>query len=468
MRMKSLLLGAASVAFAAAASASYTGYTDTVNQNGDGVFRGWICNPQNPSYYYGGLVKVLIYRNGRYVGRTTNFTEERPDAAPYCGGNPAAGWRFTIPTEEYNGAVGAWVAKIDLGSDANEQLIPYAGGGTVLNATLPFNPYLFYTSPTCYNYWETPWAFSTTPASVLNYATAYWGFGVKVNGVVPTAEVTNWNGGIYTGTTVPNEWRSYTQRGDNRSTGNEYQDTLLGRSMLQVNCTSIGFMLNNFWLDDTTNPAAQYGLSYGISDDRKLAVGTNFQNALNQYQPYRKSTSAQVHRPFATAGTSLVIQADVVVPNFYIEQVSGAVQVGQANFYLVFWDTQSGKQLQYVLGIWDSRSSLAGGGATTGGFDIAPFVGQSANYTNGPFAIFESGQWTPGTLFSADRHFRARVTQASFLAAVNQVNSTQFTNFSTDLSNYVLIDASVGIETTGPRLSLSASARNVYVYMTRY
>lgn len=132
------------------------------------------------------------------------------------------------------------------------------------------------------------------------------------------------------------------------------------------------------------------------------------------------------------------------------------------------WCASSGRQLSYVLGIWDNRSEQAGGGATAGGFDISPFVAQSANFTNGPFAIWESGQWTPGTVFSEYRHFQARITQSGFMTAINQVNATQGTNFSTDLSKYVLTDASVGIETTGPSYSLGASAKNVYVYMPRH
>ena len=91
MYAKSFIIGAISVGFSALAVANYSGYADTINQNSDGVFRGWVCDPNNTSYYYGGLVKVLIYRNGRYVGRTTNFTETRLDAQPYCGGNNAAG-----------------------------------------------------------------------------------------------------------------------------------------------------------------------------------------------------------------------------------------------------------------------------------------------------------------------------------------------------------------------------------------
>lgn len=469
MFKKSLIFGAVSLAIATSAAASFVGFADIVNLNSDGVFHGWVCTPENPTYY-GGLVKVLIYRNGRYIGRTTNFGEYRPDAAPYCGGNNYAGWNFTIPEEEFDGQVASWTATIDL--EATEQPIP-DGGGNATTAVLPTKSQVWYVQPYCYQTWEAPAAFSSRPGSVLGYPTAFWGFDVNVNGVAPMAPVSNWNGGVYTGTQVPDADRSSTQRGDDRSTGNEYQDTLLGRSMLQLNCTSAGFMLNNFWLDGftnpapQTNPAAQYGIVYGISNDRKLTISPGFQSVLNIYQPYRTSASVPLHRPFATANTSLMIAADVVVPNSYSQPTTEGPQVGQANLYVYFWDTVSGRQLAYVLGIWESRPEQTGGAVGVGFDGLAVYVAQTANYTDGPYATWEGGQWTPGTVFSQDRHYQARITRSNLLNAINEANSFYSINLSTDLGNYVLTDASVGIETFGPNYSLGASARNFSVYMTR-
>ena len=60
------------------ARAAYVGYVDSVNGAGDALVSGWACNTAQPD----STADVLIYREGRYVGRATSGAIELKMGGP--------------------------------------------------------------------------------------------------------------------------------------------------------------------------------------------------------------------------------------------------------------------------------------------------------------------------------------------------------------------------------------------------
>lgn len=448
-------------------TSGYIGSVDTLNNGGDGVVRGWVCDQRAPNAQLG----VLIYRNGRYVGRTTTYTDYRPDVpnAGFCSGNVNSGWRFELPDEEYDGRSSFWEAKV---ATPSEPSLNHAMTSTGITALIPAKQIVNYVQPRCFQPIDAAFSMGKLPGEVLDRPVATWAFNTKINDARPNSPVSTWNGGVYTGTHIPLEWRGALQIGDARSNGSELLDTQIGRSMHQLTCTSAGLMLNNFWLDTIPNEeviggaGAFFGTTFGFRDDPKLKISTHTRSLIAEFQPGRINAQSRVNRPFATPGASLVFAGDIVIPAFYIEQHGANTPVGQANFYTYFWDTQSGNVIGYVMGIWATGASLN----TTAsiGFDgYNIFVSHPTNSANGLYASWEAGFASSGQTFSADRTFRARISREQLLNAINQANTQYGAGFSTNPENYLLTDALFGIEAARQNVSIGASVRNFHVYMAR-
>lgn len=330
----------------------------------------------------------------------------------------------------------------------------------------------------CYTTADVASHFSERPGKVLDQPALGWGFTVSVNGSIPLSPVTTWNGGVHTGTNVPqSDWYAM-QRGDARTSGSEQADILTGRSMLQLNCNSAGIMLNNFWLDPVANeataggPQAAYSTVFRFNDDRpKLNISSGLLNTLQTYQPGRFSTGAAVHRPFATLGTSFVMDAYVVAPAFYISAANASYMPGgQMSYFVYFWDTKSGNSFAVLFALWATKdvAGTAGVGHDGNTFFVGQRVGGSA-----PFGMWLAGSaadWTPSVTFSTDRHFSIKITRDHLVTAIAAINATpgSGTPLSTDPADYVLTDVGYQAEIAFPNMSMGASVRNFSAYLTRY
>lgn len=443
------------------------GNLDTVNQNGDGLFRGWVCDPDAPQ----STKKILVFRDGNYVGRTATGTESRPDAAGYCGGSENAGWSFTIPVEEYYGANSSWSAKIE-DADNVEQDYPATWGVTSILATLPAVSTINYITPYCFLN-DANKGIAGKPGSLLDTLASFWNFNTKVNGVPPLERVTSYDAGIYTGVnTTPFE--SYMQRGDNRTSGSKEADIATGRSVLQRYCRAAGIMMNSYWLDDVPGEkGGQHGIVWSFKDDRKLNITPALRKILAEYQPGRISTSAAVRRPFA-AGTSssLVLEGDIKIPWFYV--IGQPDASGQGNYYVYFWDTQSGNSIAIAINLWDSRHESEWNHEHRVRYDgVTWYASQSISDPSGlRYATPEAGSWKSILPKPEDRRFataeryRVRLTADNLRNVIDDIRRSGSLPLSVKLHDYVLTDAIFGTEING-RMSLGASIANLSVYAER-
>ncbi len=446
---------------------TFIGNLDTVNQNGDGLFRGWACDLAAPQ----AVLKILIFRDGEYVGRTTTGTEYRPDAAPYCAGQRNCGWRFVIPAEEYYGAGADWSARIE-GIDNMESDYPATWGVKSIHAMLPGIPRVNYIFPYCF--WEDATSgITTTPGSRLDTLVSFWNFNTKVNGTTPLERVTTYDAGAYTGVnTTPFEF--YLQRGDNRSSGSREADLAAGRPVLQRYCTSAGIQVNSAWLDDLPGEkGGQHGVAWSFTEDRKLNIAPGLRQVIADYQPGRIKPLAPVRRPFAAgASSALVFEGNIKVPSFHTDGQSGAS--GQANYYVYFWDTRSGNSIAIVINLWDSRYDEEWNHQHRVSFDgVTQYASQSISDSSGlRYATLEAGTWRSSKPNPEDRkfataeHFQVKVSGENLTNVINDINQASGLALSSKLRDYVLTDAIFGVEISG-LMSLGASIANFSVYASR-
>lgn len=446
---------------------AFIGNMDTVNQNGDGVFRGWLCDLAAPR----AVKNILIFRDGDYVGRTTTGTEYRPDAAPYCAGNRNCGWKFTIPVEEYYGPGSYWSAKIEEAGNV-ELDFPATWGVTSIFATLPTISTVHYIVPYCF--WEDATkGITATPGLRLDTVVSFWNFNTKVNGLTPVERVATYDAGVYTGVnTAPFEY--YLQRGDNRSSGSVEEDIAAGRSVLQRYCTSAGILTNTAWLDRVPGEkGGQHGVTWSIKDDRKLQLAPNLRQIILTYQPNRIKPTALTRRPFAAGSpSSLVFEGDIRIPSFHTNGQEG--NSGQLNYYVYFWDTQSGNIITIVINLWDSRSDDEWNHEHRIRFDgVTHFASQSISDSTGfRYATPEAGTWRSSMPNPEDRkfataeRFRVRVRAENLMNVINDIRQTSGIALSPRLRDYVLTDTLFGMEIAG-LMSLGASITNFSVYANR-
>lgn len=436
-----------------------TGNMDVVNPNGDHKFHGWVCSSTNPA----AVQKILIYRDNKYVGRTTTG-DSRPDvsAAGYCSGNNYTGWSFTIPEEEFSGMSSSWSATVE--DSSNIEFMHPSFGSTSVSATLPLISKVSYISPICF--WEdaSNGGIVAKPGAIFDSLASFWNFSTKINGVQPLDRVTTYDAGVYTGTnTAPYQWNF--QRGDNRTNGDPISE---GRSVLQRYCYSAGIMTNSFWLDTTViEKGGQHGVVWSFKDDVKLNIHNDLRTLIQAMEPGRISAAGKYKRPYASGSApALVLEGDVKIPAIYTGGANEEVANGQVNFYVYFWDTTSGKQIAVVMGLWDSRSSL-GCNEFIADDSYSMFASQLRCNPNGPYATFDTlttGTWTPGTTFSSAKKFRVKITAQNLLNIINDAPSGS--GFSTNLHDYILTDAMFGTEING-LMSLGATISNFSVYSIR-
>lgn len=442
------------------------GYMDTVNLNGDKLFRGWVCSDSNPS----AVQKILIYRDGKYVGRTTTGVY-RPDvsAAGLCSGNNYTGWSFAIPTEEFSGVNSSWRADIEGETSTATSPLEFSipQGPSSVYATLPKIARADYISPTCFWTNASNGGIVAKPGSIFDSLASFWNYNTKIGGNQPLDPVTTYDAGVYTGTyTAPYQWAF--QRGDNRPA--PISD---GRSVLQRSCYSAGIMTNSFWLDNIPGEkGGQHGVTWSFKDDIKLNIDPDVRLAMQTYQSLsRIKLSGPYRRPYASGSTSaLVFEGDVMIPQLYTAGASETAANGQVNFYAYLWDTKSGQQIAVVMGLWDSRPTQSHNPGCDAGIKydgITNFATQSRCYPNGPYATFDTsttGTWTPGTTFASAKKFRVKITASNLSNIINAAPSN--VGYSTDIHDYILTDTIFGTEINGA-LSLGASISNFSVYSTR-
>lgn len=459
----------AAIASAYAVPFAGVGNMDTVNSNGDGAFRGWVCASNNPNV----VQKILIFRDGKYVGRTTTGVS-RPDvpAAGYCSGNMYTGWSFVIPAGEFSGVNSSWSAAVEDATSTAANILEFTHptfGGSSVYATLPKIARSDYISPTCFWADASYGGIVAKPGSIFDTLTSFWNYNTKINGSQPLDRVTTYDAGVYTGTyTAPYQY--YFQRGDNRTNGFPVSE---GRSALQRNCYSAGIMTNSFWLDNISGEkGGQHGVNWSFKDDIKLKIDPELKTAIQTYQSLsRINPSGPYRRPYASGSTSaLVFEGDVQIPGIYTGGASETAANGQANFYVYLWDTKSGKQIAVVMGLWDSRPSQSYNPSCLAKIKndtLTNYASQLRCYPNGPYATFDTsttGTWTPGITFASAKKFRVTITASNLSNIINAAPANA--GYSTDLHDYILTDAMFGTEING-LMSLGASISNFSVYVTR-
>ncbi len=457
----------------AANAVSPVGWIDTVNQGGDSAFRGWVCDTTSPYTPQ----KVLIYRDGKYAGRTVTGTY-RPDVANagYCSGNAYTGWSFAIPNEEFTGNLSSWTATLETAANAEITHPPFSGYS--VTATLPKVSTISYIAPVYYGYWDAVanTGMGTTPGSKLDELASFWDFSTRIANIVPFDPVTTYDAGIYTGTYTGS---SVYQRGDNRTSGGanpQAADIAEGRSVMQRKGYTAGMMTNSYWLDAPGGgPLAiwgggQHGTVWSFKDDRKLNISQQVRNDIAAFQSGRINNTPNTRRPFVGGvSSSLVLEGDVQIPARYIAPEYANTSSGQVNYYLYFWDTSSGQQIAIVMSLWDTRPVSVTGCTPQISFDgNSIFAGTSvctAATQNNSFATFDpsGGAIQPlGAVFSAPLHYKVSFSGQNLL---NVIQSTSG-GFSQNLKDYVLTSALFGTEQVG-RMSLGASITNFSVYLNR-
>ncbi|CAN5150374.1 hypothetical protein BH11PSE11_BH11PSE11_06670 [soil metagenome] len=450
-------------------AAPYFGSMDTVNPNSDGMFHGWLCDAADPNLPQ----TILIYRDGNYVGRTSTGVF-RPDVAAggFCLGNSSTGWRFSIPQEEFTGVRSSWSATIEvLAPNADAIEFPHPNfGATSVAATLPRIARIAYIAPLCFLGDAGNGGIIATPGvSQWDNLASFWNFFTRVSGAPPLDPATTYDAGFYTGTSIPAEARIRFQRGDNRNSGVAIDE---GRSVLQRYCYSAGIMVNSFWLDaNEWEKGGQHGVVWSFKNDRKLKIGSNLRNNIGIFQPGRINNFASVRRPFADGSKSsaLVLEGDIQIPWFYTGGQNPSTTNGQANFYVYFWDTSSGKEIAVVMGLWDSRHpKTAGCDSTIRNDAFTMFASQLRCDPSGPYATFDTsveGIWDAGQVFPRSRKFRVSITGENLLNIIRHTN-LQGDDMSPDLYHYALTSAVFGTEING-LMSLGASISNMSVYLSR-
>jgi hypothetical protein len=205
-------------------------------------------------------------------------------------------------------------------------------------------------------------------------------------------EVSNavsWDVGQYTGFSAPYPM-TYWQRG--------YYDygPPTGSSAFQAYCYDVGSMINTWWFPHTAH--IEGGGPHSVYEVR-----------------YSYPTT-----PWRTATSELTLQANIKLP--WVATWNGGV--GQLSFIAYLRDRWSGRQLAYVMQIFDSRPFGQDNGFqfvsndSQVPFVSVPFMGNITYATVSPFSntMRNISPWSTGDFF------RMHISAANLQAAVNAIN----------------------------------------------
>ncbi len=224
----------------------------------------------------------------------------------------------------------------------------------------------------------------------------------------------SWDVGDFSGLHVPDPKENY-QRGVNN----------YGSSALQMYHYSIGVMINTFQVSTYPN--------YYISNGQVF---------------YHWSDSENVHL-WSDNSSIVTMHFNMVVPDAYVQGDA----IAYTNAALLLKDTASGKELWYVVNIFDTRGEGA----------FVEYVTQdSPQDTSLPMIItyFGSGtryayrwinsSYSTGGTFSDWRFYEFCINTDNFTAAINDENTNYSAGLSTNPSDYVIVSLIIEAEIFWP------------------